>query len=227
MNFDTEIPPLEEFEHLNQLDLRPSNDASDTPSTATAMLATPGLHRPGEQSTDPLNPSCTIWIGAVFDRELGIPSAPVMRDFDSFTDGTGAGSFDCLSEITASGDLFAHPAPLDEQHLAQLYTQDHMHSIAMWREDVVLSSTGADDNIDPTSTPVADATTFSTEGDVGGQALCKRPRSLTSDDGQRRTRVKSVTTTTTMPCDDAPSRTTTRRERSGSAPPIFSPFRLS
>lgn len=72
--------------------------------------------------------------------EISAPGAPLLKDYDSFSAGTG-GSFAALPDISQeAGDLFYHP---DTLGLSQAQPDDSNLSIEMWREDVF------DNTLDP------------------------------------------------------------------------------
>lgn len=199
-----EIPsPLEELDHLDRFD---PADIDHTPSTVTTALPTPHEYLTG--------PEQTSWPPQIY-----APPAPAIKDLDSFTDGTAAGSFDCLSEVTTPGDLCAHPlTTLHEHNVSQLDAEDHMQSIALWRQDVQLESEegyvyiGADSASE--AVPV--------QLELEATPMCKRPRSVaSSDDGRKRVRI-ALNSSPALPCPlSVPARPHTRRARTVSAPPLF------
>lgn len=199
-----QIPsPLDELDHLDQLD---PADIDHTPSTVTTALPTPHEYLTG--------PEQTSWPPQIY-----APAAPVIRDLDSFTDGTAAGSFDCLSEVTTPGDLCAHPlTTLHERNVSRLDEEDHMQSIALWREDVRLEAEEGIVHIGSDSRSEA----VPVQLELEATPMCKRPRSVaSSDDGRKRVRV-ALNSSPALPCSlSIPPRPHTRRARTVSAPPLF------
>lgn len=107
------------------------------------------------------------------------PGAPLLKDFDSFTEGTGKGSFDSIP--AASTDEFGGPLPqINTLSLSLLPPHDNSLSIELWREEVYYHSPTA-----PLSFPTEEQPCDSRSST---SPPTKRPRSLASDDEVRRIR---------------------------------------
>ncbi|KAF8069094.1 hypothetical protein FPV67DRAFT_1105599 [Lyophyllum atratum] len=129
---------MQMLEKLNGLDLKsfplefdesPSSDISTLP-----LLTTP---LPPAEDMTWIQHHTPDWNAE--QEGLHPPAAPVMKDLDSFTEGTGKGSFDSLLDEAASyeGDLLHHP---DDYSLHALGFPDldpsMSDSIEQWREEV-------------------------------------------------------------------------------------------
>ncbi|KAG5636581.1 hypothetical protein H0H81_007552 [Sphagnurus paluster] len=124
--------------HLLSLPL----DFEESPETVTPDLPTP---LPWTEDTTRIDVHTAAWDVDQDDiDENPTPSAPVMKDLDSFTEGTGRGSFDSvLDEPFLEGDLFCHPQ--EPQMVSRL-------SIDAWRREIVGSPVGAP-SMGPASLP--------------------------------------------------------------------------
>ncbi|GLB42180.1 hypothetical protein LshimejAT787_1101950 [Lyophyllum shimeji] len=130
---------MQMLEKLNDLDLKSFPlEFDESPTSAVTTLP---------QLTTPLPPAeDTSWIAYqpsdwILEREaIQPPAAPVMKDLDSFTEGTGKGSFESVIDEAAGdgGDLFNHPDDTNFAALGLLPELDPSlsHAIEMWREEV-------------------------------------------------------------------------------------------
>ncbi|KAF8348555.1 hypothetical protein F5887DRAFT_590712 [Amanita rubescens] len=142
------------LERLRELPLRGFDEIDDdTPSSGTASLPTPQLNAEELHTnqvtllnTTPLAPQ---------EPEVGVlqaPGAPLLKDYDSFTEGSRAGSFEFLS--SASGDLFypiitsttemmggpSNSVGFTVDDLTHLGDDDTCMSIEEWRANVAQDS---------------------------------------------------------------------------------------
>jgi len=96
---------MEILEKLPDLELKSFPvDLDESPSTVVSTL--PPTPMPPAQAN---SFECHI---SDFDADrdaVPYPAAPVMKDYDSFTEGTGKGSFDYLDEAEEYGELVCHP----------------------------------------------------------------------------------------------------------------------
>lgn len=208
----------DELDRLEGFHLRSFNENEEqTPSSGTTLLPTPNevqfplALEAGQGSA----PRVAVWepLGLGYQEEdvIPMPSAPQLKDLDSFTDGTGAGSFDFLS--SHPGDLFP---PLDEEYLAALYAHpaDCTESINTWRQGVLQHRMLEDQIVDHlTYDPLPCS--------IAGP---KRPRSITSSETGRKRLKPSTTRPTVLPLPDSTTvdgPETVVRERRNSAPPIL------
>ncbi|KAF8633147.1 hypothetical protein AX17_004648 [Amanita inopinata Kibby_2008] len=164
----------------------------DTPSSGTASLPTPLLGAEVLHTNDvalvnatPLGPQgATVSI-------IRPPAAPLLKDYDSFTEGSRAGSFDFLS--STSGELFCQLDTIGTDMIGEssnsvgLTVDDVNHlddggtsmSIEKWRANVSLN---ASSSLDDSALPPP--------------AAAKRPRSPTPDVVRRiRPRAQSLSST--------------------------------
>lgn len=200
-----------------------SRDA--TPSSVATSLPTPHneAHLLGSQGvvssecvTDrcrhhrPTNDHCSAEIFTPYDSTITAPAAPMMKDYDSFTEGTAKGSFDSIpagstneygDDITAVSipSLFALPSK------EEVYRSPG--GIETWRSNVAFNTDKVDlgllntDDDEPAS---SDADTAEARDAVSVQRPVtptgKRPRSTATDDdeGQRRTRIRAQSSTSIL-----------------------------
>ncbi|EDR08244.1 uncharacterized protein LACBIDRAFT_297711 [Laccaria bicolor S238N-H82] len=142
---DKMIPDLllarqEMLDRLEDLSIKGFLEADDSPSSGTASLPTPESGHAAfvppitveEHSFDPQ----VLWYEDD-DQQIKAPGAPLMKDLDSFTEGTGQGSFDSIP--AASTD--EHGQPIFVPHsflLALLPPSDTLvETIETWRENVL------------------------------------------------------------------------------------------
>jgi len=131
------------LEKLDGLDLRSFPiEFDESPTTAVSTLPRLTTPLPPAEDTTRIEFHTSDW-NAERDA-IQPPEAPVMKDLDSFTEGTGKGSFDSILDEAAGdeGDLVYHP---DDANLLALGLLDPSvsHSIEMWREEVSGHSVGA------------------------------------------------------------------------------------
>ncbi|KAL0960209.1 hypothetical protein HGRIS_011842 [Hohenbuehelia grisea] len=107
----------------------------------------------------------------------------MLKDYDTFTEGTAKGSFDSIP--IGSTDQFGDPFPsLDIPTVESLPVADVSRSIERWRDDVSQC-------IPDTSASMTHEYEYFDDDDFYAAATpTKRPRSITSDDGARRTRLR-------------------------------------
>jgi len=196
--------PNDMLESLTEIPIRGflEIEAQETPTTATTSLPTPGRQEaalPLDQTEEPppeTPVSRFLYDDAYADFDcddipaqqqyppLECPGAPLMKEYDSFTDGTGKGSFDSIP--AADTDEFGQTIhPINALSLASLPPRDTSLTIVLWRDHVFVNT--------PHASPV-DVDAPSSEVEIfPTSASSKRPRSTTSvdDEGaQRRTRTR-------------------------------------
>jgi hypothetical protein len=109
-----------------------------------------------------------------------MPGAPVMKDYDSFTDGTQQGSFDSIP--AAGEDLNGAPIlGLTDSHIeasVEPQTEESMRmAIEMWRSDVSMS-------YDLEEGCSSSSSSSSASEHIGTRASTKRPRSTVSSNDE-------------------------------------------
>ncbi|KAF5379156.1 hypothetical protein D9615_006068 [Tricholomella constricta] len=123
------------LEKLTELSLKSFPvDHNDTPDTAVTTLPRLTTPLPSAEDTTRIEFPTSEWN---VDREaMQPPAAPMMKDLDSFTDGTGKGSLESILDEAPNerGDLMYHP----DESLGFIPELDPSisHSIEMWREEV-------------------------------------------------------------------------------------------
>ncbi|KAF9269366.1 hypothetical protein L218DRAFT_993426 [Marasmius fiardii PR-910] len=181
---------------LEDLPLKGFQELDATPSTGITSLPTPIAEPPHLNLTGIVEPPSQIpqlTDSMLYVKFPGPPGAPLIKDLDSFTEGTGKGSFDSIP--AASTDEYGGPLPqINTLSLSLLPPHDTSLSIEIWREEVYFHS--------PTA-PVP----FPSEEQAGDSRSStsppnKRPRSLASDDEVRRIRRRAHSDLTT----NAPTR---------------------
>lgn len=176
------LPPSSDVDILEPLGLPlrgfQTNDA--TPTTAPTSLPTPSSKRLQHVHVFPdqqwlLPPDA--------ERVVEAPGAPLMRDYDSFTEGTAKGSFDSIP-IEATDQYGEQLLVLDHETVGTLPIDIGARStIERWR-DVVSQS--MDDPPAQHHMPPSAVIGFDDEDFL--VTPTKRPHSITSEDGMRRTR---------------------------------------
>jgi hypothetical protein len=210
----------EELDLLEDIQLRSFNENDQTPSSGTTTLPTPNEHQ-FPLTADEVEKNLIFWEtpDSQEENQIPVPAAPHQKDLDSFTDGTGVGSFDFLS--SHPGDLF--PPPLEDRYHAALETEpsDHMQSIVMWREDVRQS-------VPMLCRPLEEETELlSVNQPVPWPTLeppiCpKRPRSTTSDTCRKRLKPSSISPSfIPLPSSTPGNGGIPPRERCSSAPALI------
>lgn len=122
---------LDRLEELSIINI--DSDEDDSPSFGTASLPTPEPPRVDFRMIGKPWPQCQefeLWIegeeqGRSLDK-LQVPGAPMMKDMDSFTDGTGCGSFDGLPG-TATNELGGLIYPATDETITLLPPADSRH----------------------------------------------------------------------------------------------------
>ncbi|KAJ4489927.1 hypothetical protein J3R30DRAFT_3693351 [Lentinula aciculospora] len=109
------------------------------------------------------------------------PTAPRIKDLDSFTEGTG-GSFDFLADEVS----FETADPLNSLSLSLLEPQE-FRSIELWREDVFYNSPNSSQPPSRAEEPI-ESDSSSSDSSL---THSKRPRSVASDDVARRTKPRA------------------------------------
>ncbi|KIK68658.1 hypothetical protein GYMLUDRAFT_729483 [Collybiopsis luxurians FD-317 M1] len=174
---------IELLDKLIELPLKGFPEIDATPTSGVTSLPTPVAdeHPPLDDPVDPLPPN---------DSQLIYPEAPMMKDLDSFTEGTG-GSFDFLAE---EDSMVEASAPLNSLSLSMLPPQEIL-SIEIWREDVYYNSPNSSE---PPSR-VEEAVDMDSDASLSDSSSShsKRPRSIASDDVARRTRPRAQSVTAT------------------------------
>lgn len=104
--------------------------------------------------------------------QIDAPPAPIIKDLDSFTEGTAIGSFDSIP-AGPTNELGDSIAPINAMSLALLPPQENQyHSIELWRAVVYSCDLPDPDSYDP------------------AQKTIKRPRSNAQDDDDERRRAR-------------------------------------
>ncbi|KAJ7085818.1 hypothetical protein B0H15DRAFT_371562 [Mycena belliarum] len=191
------------LERLSELPLMGFADMEETPTSATMSLPTPQCDRvplPREGMEVPPNmPVSYLFAGD--DTGIIVPNAPRMKDYDSFTEGTG-GSFGSIPAADTN-ELGEPIYPINISTLAALPLHDALLSIEQWRKDV-------DDHFapqEPTESaplaipqtclpgaelptiPIIDLTSESEAGTTPTNTKRPRPRSnISGDEDARRNR---------------------------------------
>ncbi|KAF8635406.1 hypothetical protein AX15_000404 [Amanita polypyramis BW_CC] len=188
----------ERLGRLQDLPLRGFDEVyEDTPSSGTASLPTPQLDAQEFRN----NEVALINAIPLVPQEPAVqvvqpPGAPLLKDYDSFTEGSRAGSFDFLS--SASGDLCYPVNTVDAEmtgessdssltvaYVTHLDDGDSSMSIEEWRVNVSVNVPSEEIN---SSLPLSSAT--------------KRPRSPTPDAVRRiRPRARSLSSTSSTTND--------------------------
>ncbi|KAG6907367.1 hypothetical protein DXG01_009188 [Tephrocybe rancida] len=148
LNFDLYVPTLSLYPTASLTSLFLVNSGSFSSDDLSPLLATPVGPAPAHDTawiespyvTPParftLSSSFSLYSGYTrytVESVVGAPGAPILKDLDSFTDGTGAGSFaDFVDEDEdfTHGILVSHPEPYNA-------------SIQAWRMDVSASNPNA------------------------------------------------------------------------------------
>ncbi|KAJ7709635.1 hypothetical protein B0H17DRAFT_231636 [Mycena rosella] len=125
------------LDRLNEIPLKGFPEMEETPTSATMSLPTPHCDRvplplDGGMEVPPNMPVSYLFPSD--DTGIVVPNAPRMKDYDTFTEGTG-GSFDFLP--AADTNEFGEPIyPINTCTLAALPLHDAVSSIEQWRQDV-------------------------------------------------------------------------------------------
>jgi len=159
------------LDKLIDLPLRGFPELDATPTSGITSLPTPH----GEE-----HPSLADHVEPSHDVQMLYPSAPLIKDLDSFTEGTG-GSFDFLAEE----DSFETDPPLNSSSLSLLPPQESSLFIEMWREDVYYNSPNSSEP------PSRLEESIDSSSSDSSSSHSKRPRSVASDDVARRTRIRA------------------------------------
>ncbi|KAJ3798649.1 hypothetical protein GGU11DRAFT_780082 [Lentinula aff. detonsa] len=167
------------LDKLMDLPLKGFPDLNATPSSGITSLPTP--HVDDYPQLEGPVASSRHETAHSEHQHIIYPSAPRMKDLDSFTEGTG-GSFDFL----ADEDSFEDTYPLNSLSLS-LLPPDGPLSIELWREDVYHNSP---DSSQPPSRAEEHVEPDSSSSDYSS-SHSKRPRSVASDDIARRTKPRA------------------------------------
>ena len=135
--------------------------SNNTPSSKTASLPTPGgpsvplansavfedtplgyvdmeIHSFNSHSLlseVPMDAQSSEWGLLDYDPRIAVPNAPLIKDLDSFTEGTGAGSFDSIP--AADTDEHGNPLPpLSQACLSMVSTHCKDDYVLRWLEDI-------------------------------------------------------------------------------------------
>jgi len=91
------------------------------------------------------------------------PPAPRLNDLDSFTEGTGVGSFDFSLRSSCSSEHLSGRQYLDPPAIRSSYSSERLsacpppaHDIEVWRDEVLLSTSSEPPQPSTTSTTTAD-----------------------------------------------------------------------
>lgn len=170
------------MDELEDLPLKGFQEIDNTPTTFVTSLPTPKAGLYYSEVVDGLNdviPSTESLVRIMGDEA---PGAPRWKDLDSFTEGTGKGSFDSIP--AASTNEYGEPIPrVNTLFLSLLPPHDTRLSIEIWREEVFSHS--------PTAAELATYPPVEENHDhdsYDSSSPHKRPRSLAPDDDDRRIR---------------------------------------
>ncbi|KAL0578385.1 hypothetical protein V5O48_003606 [Marasmius crinis-equi] len=168
---------------LEDLPLKGFQEIDASPSTGITSLPTPQVEAPHLNLAEVVEPSSQIpqTTSLLYMKFPDPPNAPFIKDMDSFTDGSGEGSFDSIP--AGSTDEFGRPIPPVNTFFISQLRDDHdtLKSIEQWREEVY-SHTPTALQLDNEDFP-PDPSSCSSSSPPS-----KRPRSLASDDEVRRIR---------------------------------------
>ncbi|KAJ8082007.1 hypothetical protein PM082_007853 [Marasmius tenuissimus] len=168
---------------LEDLPLKGFQEIDASPSTGITSLPTPQVEAPHLNLTAVVEPPSQIPqpTSLLYVKFPEPPGAPIMKDLDSFTEGTGKGSFDSIP--AASTNEYGGPIPrINTLSLSLLPDHNTPLSIEIWREEVYYHT--------PTTTQHVDEE-CPTDSLSSSTPPIKRPRSLASDDEVRRIRRRS------------------------------------
>ncbi|KAF8155929.1 hypothetical protein B0H34DRAFT_514307 [Crassisporium funariophilum] len=168
---------------------------ANTPSSTNASLPTPPALRSSRVLlASPANSFGEGWYSP--DASIPQPGAPLMKDLDSFTEGTGQGSFDFLPPVAAEDltlALIFHPPEILD------HVDDTLDNDPSTLDALIFPYSLALDML-PSPTNVEDAVLAWRENVVAApptlQMPIKRRRSITQDGeiyDERRTRIWSPT----------------------------------
>lgn len=195
------INMVQELERLRDLPLRGFDEIDeDTPSSGTASLPTPLLNAEELHA----NPVTLLNATPLAAQEPAVelvrpPGAPLLKDYDSFTEGSRAGSFDFLS--SASGDLCY---PLNTTHTEMM--GESSNTVGLTISDI----THLDDDDDDASMSIeqwranvaSDAPSYESSLPLPSSTPAKRPRSPTPEGVRRiRPRARSLSSTSSAAND--------------------------
>ncbi|EGO04009.1 hypothetical protein SERLA73DRAFT_175734 [Serpula lacrymans var. lacrymans S7.3] len=130
------IPPL--LQHT--LGTTPSTNTTNLPTPEPARA--PFLHYESDTQF--------IFYPIEWDNSMAPPAAPLLRDMDTFTEGTGVGSFDFSLESTSKGGSSecSFPNGTGRQSVA-FSPEDPLRSIETWRNDVLRSTLASSTEASP------------------------------------------------------------------------------
>ncbi|CAK5277605.1 unnamed protein product, partial [Mycena citricolor] len=204
-SYGTVVPA--DAEMLEQLDLSLKGfaDVEVSPTSATMSLPTP----PAGRLPSLANEAPNVPFAFPDDSDIVVPGAPLVKDMDSFTEGTAPGDFEFL------GDEPEVQLPLNAPSLDTLPPpSDTASAIERWRWDVDQSTPEAVDDVSmfgqvaeiallpQACLPMPEIVSFEA---IPTTAKRPRPRSLSSDDGgegdaaPRRCRVRPSTPPSASP----------------------------
>ncbi|KAJ7444859.1 hypothetical protein FB451DRAFT_72157 [Mycena latifolia] len=209
--------PSDMLDRLSEIPLKGFAEMEETPTTATMSLPTPhcdGVPLPLDGMEVPPNMPVSYLFPSDDTGIIVPPNAPRMKDYDSFTDGTG-GSFGSIPAADTN-ELGEPIYPININTLAALPLHDAVLSIEQWRQDV-------DDHLAPQeqpteatplpiprtrqpahelpTIPIIDLTSESEGGTTPTNTKRPRPRSNISedDDARRNRRVRAETPASPSP----------------------------
>ncbi|KAJ8516835.1 hypothetical protein ONZ45_g5891 [Pleurotus djamor] len=168
------------------LPLRGFQTNDETPTTAPTSLPTPSCERLQHVQVVPLP---TWSLPTALDYDIKVPGAPLLRDYDSFTEGTAKGSFDSIPLVTTDECEEELIGVLDYEAVGSLPIDIGARStIEQWR-DTVYQSFDSDEHFSPEQYLLIPLTQSAYEDEECLVTPTKRPRSIASDDETpRRTR---------------------------------------
>ncbi|KAF5356759.1 hypothetical protein D9756_006729 [Leucocoprinus leucothites] len=140
----TSTPDRQNLEPLQELKLKGFGSCNNTPSSKTASLPTPGgasvpLANSAVIDDAPLgeltNNKNNEWGLLDYDPFKAVPGAPLLKDLDSFTEGTGVGSFDSIpcAETDERGNILPR---LSEACLSMVSSHCKDAYVLSWLENV-------------------------------------------------------------------------------------------
>lgn len=141
----TPTPHRHNLEPLQELRLESFSSCNNTPSSKTASLPTPGgpsvplansaVFEDTPLGEVPMDAQSSEWGLLDYDPRIAVPNAPLIKDLDSFTEGTGAGSFDSIP--AADTDEHGNPLPpLSQACLSMVSTHCKDDYVLRWLEDI-------------------------------------------------------------------------------------------
>lgn len=179
------------LDRLNELEsLRGFQEIDMTPTSVVTSLPTPHEEHASfnEIQVPPDTPTTMVSVLGLQETQIEAPPAPLLKDLDSFTEGTAIGSFDSIP-AGPTNELGDTIAPINAVSLSLLPPQDTSLSIELWRA-VVYSC----------EQPQSESE-FVDSVETAGQPMMvsKRPRSNAQDEDEERRRARLRIDTPCLP----------------------------